>query len=209
MTSNANGYTYKTLDNVTPVAITSSTNASPIVVTATSHGFETGDQVQITQHEVNTAANGTWEVTKVTDNTFSLTKNLASNTISTGNGVGANTGQCYKAPKVLFAEDFKSVQHAVNTTSSANVKVLFVASNDEEMPDFAQTVSKDNSYDGIQLIESQDGDFVDGNTGIVLSGTDINTIYEQNRNKSRWISVKIEDYTAGTVDIKSTLYSND
>lgn len=67
------------------VNITSSTNASPIVVTAASHGYVTGDVVTIAGHLVNTAAVGTWIVTKVTDNTFSLNG-------STGNGVGGATG---------------------------------------------------------------------------------------------------------------------
>lgn len=66
-------------------AITSSTNASPIQVTITSHGFATGDVVQITGHTVNTAANGVWIVTNTGANTFTLDG-------STGNGVGGASG---------------------------------------------------------------------------------------------------------------------
>ena len=67
------------------VAIQSSTNASPIVVTSASHGLVTGDTVEISGHTTNTFANGMWEVTKLTDDTYSLDG-------STGNGVGGASG---------------------------------------------------------------------------------------------------------------------
>jgi hypothetical protein len=69
-----------------PVAISSSTNASPIAVTTgTAHGYTTGDAVTIRGHLVNTNANGTWTVTVSSSTVFTLNG-------STGNGVGAATG---------------------------------------------------------------------------------------------------------------------
>ncbi len=53
--------------------ITGATVASPIVITIAAHGFTTGDLVIITGVLGNTAANGTWPVVVVTQNTFSLT----------------------------------------------------------------------------------------------------------------------------------------
>ncbi len=67
------------------VAITSSTNASPIVVTTPTHGLMTGDIVTIASHLVNTGANGTWQIIVLSATTFSLTG-------STGTGVGGATG---------------------------------------------------------------------------------------------------------------------
>jgi len=69
----------------TPISISSSTNATPIVVTATAHGFSSGASVAIQNHLVNTAANGNWVVTVISSNTFSLVG-------SAGNGVGSGTG---------------------------------------------------------------------------------------------------------------------
>lgn len=65
--------------------IDSSTNATPIVVTKAAHSRVTGDTVLINSHAVNTNANGTWDITVVDANTFSLNG-------SVGNGVGASTG---------------------------------------------------------------------------------------------------------------------
>lgn len=73
-----------------PKAITSSTNATPIVVTTATHGYTTGDTVEITGHLVNTNANGTWIITVLSTTTFSLP--------ASGNGVGAGTGGAYKQP---------------------------------------------------------------------------------------------------------------
>ena len=66
-------------------AITSSTNATPIAITCTSHGYSTGDTVVINSHTTNTNANGTWEITSTGANTFTLDG-------SVGNGVGGATG---------------------------------------------------------------------------------------------------------------------
>lgn len=69
--------------------ISSSTNASPISVTANAHGLATGDFVSIASHGTNTNANGFWEVTVTGSNTFTLNG-------STGNGVGGATGTVRK-----------------------------------------------------------------------------------------------------------------
>ncbi len=67
--------------------ITNATNASPIVVTVTAHGYETGDQATISNVVGNTAANGNWTITVLTANTFSLDG-------STGNGAYVSGGTC-------------------------------------------------------------------------------------------------------------------
>lgn len=68
-------------------SITGATNASPIVVTITAHGYATGDQATIIGVLGNTAANGTWTITVLTANTFSLTG-------AVGNGAYTSGGTC-------------------------------------------------------------------------------------------------------------------
>ncbi len=86
--------------------ITSSTNATPIVITDAAHGLVSGEYVSVTGHLINTAANGYWQVTVIDANTFSLDG-------SVGNGVGAATGtwtrvssivQCSRLARLLDAE---------------------------------------------------------------------------------------------------------
>lgn len=70
-----------------PVAISSSTNASPIAITtAAPHGYTSGDTVQIIGHQTNTGANGLWVIAVTGASTFTLTG-------STGVAVGGATGQ--------------------------------------------------------------------------------------------------------------------
>lgn len=54
-------------------AVTGATNATPIVVTATSHGFTNGDIVVVGAVAGNLAANGLWKIANVAANTFELT----------------------------------------------------------------------------------------------------------------------------------------
>lgn len=65
-------------------AITGATNATPIVITATAHGFTNGDLVYINGVTGNLAANGYWKIANVATNTFELT-----DPITAANAVGS------------------------------------------------------------------------------------------------------------------------
>lgn len=55
------------------LGVSGATNATPIVITSTNHGFSNGDQVTISGVGGNTAANGTFLVAGATSDTFQLT----------------------------------------------------------------------------------------------------------------------------------------
>ncbi len=52
--------------------ITGATNAAPIVITSNAHGLNTGDVVTISGVLGNTNANGSWSITRIDADTFSL-----------------------------------------------------------------------------------------------------------------------------------------
>lgn len=81
------------------VAISAATNASPIVITATSHGFSTNDVVTVSGVAGNTAANGTWQITVSDANTFSLNN-------SSGNAAYTSGGLASKAPVLVIQSTF-------------------------------------------------------------------------------------------------------
>lgn len=62
-------------------AITGATNATPIVITATSHGFTNGDLVYIDNVGGNLAANGVWKVANQATNTFELQRPDGTNAV--------------------------------------------------------------------------------------------------------------------------------
>lgn len=65
-------------------SITGATNATPIVITSTTHGLETGNRVTISGVLGNTAANGTWTITKVNANSFSLDTSVGNGAYTSG-----------------------------------------------------------------------------------------------------------------------------
>jgi len=113
-------------------SITNATNASPIVITSAGHGLLTGQRVTITGVGGNTAANGTFTITKVDDNSFSLNG-------STGNGAYTsggtwNTTGLYKATVAATAANgfaagllYRMIfNFAVSSTSFARIQNFLV-----------------------------------------------------------------------------------
>jgi len=72
-------------------AITGATNATPIVITATSHGFTNGDLVFVDGVGGNLAANGLWSISGVAANTFNLTDYISGSN-STGSAAYTSGG---------------------------------------------------------------------------------------------------------------------
>lgn len=83
--------------------ITAATNASPIAVTSTAHGYATNDVVNITGVAGNTAANGTWIITVIDANTYSLNN-------STGNGAYTSGGISTKNNVIVFQSTFANAE---------------------------------------------------------------------------------------------------
>lgn len=80
--------------------VTNATNATPIVVSVSSHGYSNGDGVQIVGVTGNTAANGDWAIAGVTGGTFELVD-------SSGNGTygGSPTAEKYNVAAHIFEGD--------------------------------------------------------------------------------------------------------
>lgn len=204
---------------VTPVAVTSSTDATPIVVTATAHGLVTGDNVLINGHSTNIAANGYYKVTKLTADTFSLQNyNTGANIAGSGGGAGSG-GVMVKAPKILFVADFRNAIISVETSGSFNGTFKFAGSlgkpvvlasdkYSEDTPNFGATQSASNPYQYVQMINLDTAAAVNGATGVTSSGTDLHTQYEINVNALKYLCPVFTAWSAGTVTVKALLTDN-
>lgn len=77
-------------------AITAASNATPIVITATAHGFTNGDFVYVDGVGGNLAANGLWKIANQAANTFELTRPDGTNAVGsaayTSGGYAVNLG---------------------------------------------------------------------------------------------------------------------
>jgi len=205
------------LNDVTPVALTSSTDATPVVVTATSHGFVTGDRVYIQGHTTNIAANGIFRATVLTANTFSLQDEFTgANVAGSGAGDGGASGFCMRAPVVWYGNDFKTVTFQIVTTGTSTMNIRTFASDGRlgadsvspqfDFPNMGATISKTNPYNFLQLIKLDDGATVNGGTGIVVAGTDINNRFEANSNGVKYLTVAPLTWTQGAITVKAVGY---
>lgn len=208
---------YTIWNNVTPVAITSSTDATPIVVTATSHGFTTGQQVMIFGHTTNVAANGLYSITRLSANTFSLQQINGGASVA-GSGAGAgSSGNVVLAPKVPMVSEFRNVILQIGTTGTATLTVKVAGSLGiigaggvtPACPNFAGTVSPTNPYTFLQVIDLDTGSTVNGATGIAASGADINKTYEININAMEFITLIPTAWTQGAITAKILLADNE
>lgn len=203
---------------MTPVAVTSSTDATPIVVTATAHGLSTGDRVLIYGHTTNVAANGIFKVVVVTSSTFQLKDEFTGASVA-GSGAGAgSSGLLVKAPPVQLLSDFKNAILQISTSGTATVTLKVAgstglnpaaqASPRWDFPNIGATVGPSNPYSFIQIINLDTGAAINGATGVVVSGTDINTEYEVNINAIKYLTVFPVTWSAGVISVKLLVNSS-
>ena len=74
---------------VQPLVVTAATNATPIVITTSAnHSMITNDSVYIQGVLGNTAANGAWTITRISDTSFSLNTSVGNGAYTSGGYVG-------------------------------------------------------------------------------------------------------------------------
>lgn len=88
----------------TASTITDATNASPIVITSASHGWSTGEIVFIHDILGNTAANGTWKITVVDTDSYSLDGSTGNAAYTSGGTVFAEPSDPDEIVKINMAE---------------------------------------------------------------------------------------------------------
>jgi hypothetical protein len=194
---------YTLLDAAGPRAIVSSTNASPIEITAGSpHGYETGQKVSIVGHAVNTGANGSWVVTVTGANTFTLDG-------SVGVGIGGATGIFAPKSKYAYCDDAVTAVFAFDSDGAGDaiLTAKLVGSIQKNPPDFALPQGPNNQYEFIQMMDLENSVAVDGDTGIVLATADVNRMLEANVNGVRWLAVLLTDGSIGELTVKARLFN--
>ncbi len=76
-----------TAETPNAIPVTGATNATPISITAVGHGRSTNDRVYISGVLGNTAANGTWIITKTGTDTFTLNTSVGNGAYTSGGTV--------------------------------------------------------------------------------------------------------------------------
>ncbi len=208
-------------DAVTPVAVTSSTDATPIVVTATAHGLTTGDRVLIYGHTTNIAANGIFKVTVLSSSTFSLQDEFTGANIAGSSAGAGSSGLLVKAPPILEVIGFRNIVFQVFTSGTATTTLKVAgslgkakqyqsASNGPryDFVNMAATVSPANPYTFLQAIDLDTAAALNGATGFVASGADLSKQYEVNVNAMKYLTVFPISWSAGVITVKALLVTN-
>ena len=101
-------------------------------------------------------------------------------------------------------ENVDNYQHlvvAIDSAGSAALRVQILGSIQDTPPDFSAAQAADNQYEALQLKDLQSGASLDGDTGLLLSGTDDHRLFEVNTNQVKWVAAKVSSRTAGTVTV--------
>lgn len=95
--------------------------------------------------------------------------------------------------------DFRHLILAIDTASSGALTVKVQGSLSTLAPDFTASQTAANQWSYIQIKDLADASTVDGNTGVVASGTDIHRLFEVNTNALKWVNVIVTARSAGSV----------
>ena len=103
--------------------VTGATNASPIVIACTAHGLTTGQYATISGVQGNTNANGTWTITRVDANHFSLNSSTGNAAYTSGGSVeGGDLGEVDWVIQNYAVPD--SVTAVTQSVSNWNVAII-------------------------------------------------------------------------------------
>ncbi len=215
---------YTLFDTITPQTLTSSTDATPIVVTKTAHGYSTGDVLAISGHTTNVAANGIRRITVVTANTFSLQDPVTNaNIAGSGAGAGSN-GIAMSTAKVVNVDGFRRAVVSFITAGTATLTMKFAGSTGKSIEDLTTTPYDDTPNMGGTLTDTNYYNFLSytnldtvasglqvvtaGATGIAASGTDLNITVSIDITGLKYFALLPTAFTQGSVSAKLRLYSD-
>lgn len=104
---------------------------------------------------------------------------------------------------VLPVANYRTIVLQLATTGSTNATIQFAASMSLEKPDFSSSPSPENQWSYIVVTDLSSGTGILGNIGIVLTGTDMVSMYELSTDYIRWLCPIVTAYSAGTITLLS------
>ena len=175
------------------------------IITSNAHGLVNGNKIVFTTTTTLPAglATGTvYFVREVTTNTFKVSTSTNGAIVDiTDTGTGTHTFTMHDIGNTQLVEDFRNLIMQLDTADSADFVVKFQGSVSKDEPDFSAAQSPTNSWDYVEVVDTNSGATIPGDTGIVLSGTDDHRRLTVNTDHLRWINAIISGYTAGIITL--------
>ena len=99
-------------------------------------------------------------------------------------------------------EDFETLVVSVDTANSANLTVKAVGSIAESVPDPTSAQSITNRYEYILMVDLQNAVPLDGDTGVVFTGSDGHRLFTVNVSGLKFITFYVTARSAGDVTVR-------
>lgn len=188
--------------------------AATDILTSATHGLSSGQIVWVSTDNAlpgGLTASTKYYVRVIDINTFYLatanTDDTAYRVNITSTGAGNQTWTLYASAAPMDLTDFTHIDVLISTDSNFSGTIKFAASIDDDAPDFAKSKAAGNQYSYLDAIPLNSGNAIlgteiVGDTGIVLTGTDIaSEMVELNINGIKWFAPVITSWSAGKVSI--------
>lgn len=108
----------------------------------------------------------------------------------------------------INVKDFRHCVLSFDTADSGSGTTKIQGSILEAAPDFTAAQTAANQWDYVQIKDLEDGSSVDGDTGVVVAGTDDHRQFEVNINGLTWLTANVTAYAAGSITVKVTLFND-
>ena len=109
---------------------------------------------------------------------------------------------------VVPASGFQHATFGVDSASSANLTIKFFGSVSETKPDPTAAQTAANSFSYLKSTDLEDGSVINGNTGLVATGTDLHGMVNADFNGLRWIGVILSTHNSGSITVTARLFVN-
>ena len=110
-------------------------------------------------------------------------------------------------PVWVQVSDFRHMIFSIITSGNTTATIQVIGSikgqnegtTTEKPPSLASSASVTNQYAPIGFYDLNTATFTIGNTGLVLSGTDIINNFQVNTDGLEWVTLQVTAYTSGTI----------
>lgn len=106
-----------------------------------------------------------------------------------------------EASSANLTADAKQFVFTVHTTAPTTATFKFVAGFKKDVPDFLTASSNENDWHYVQVIDTEDGTTINGDTGVTLSAAALHKAYSLNLDGAEYIGVIISGATGGGLEI--------
>jgi hypothetical protein len=102
----------------------------------------------------------------------------------------------------LDVSRYEFIELVVASANSANLTLKFQGALADAEPDFSATAELDNEWDYVGAYNTNSGDFIAGDDGVVFSGTDSVELIKINVDWLKWFSCSVTARSAGDVTVR-------